>query len=112
MLEKRYLMLGIDALSRGSWLGPDGDRQALLPGEVELTPMTYWQSPDGTRYPVRWRLVLDNPKREWIIAAAVEDQLMETVVHYWEGAVHVLEPGSGVRVGRGYLEMTGYRRNR
>jgi len=71
--------------------------------------MEHWQGPDGTRYPVRWRLRLDNPRRQWIIAAAVDDQLMETVVQYWEGAIYVLEPGSGRRVGRGYLEMTGYR---
>ena len=57
--------------------------------------MKYWRAPDDTRYPVRWHLKLANPRREWLIAAAVDDQLMETLVHYWEGAVHVLEPGTG-----------------
>jgi len=99
----------IDPLSRGSWLGHDGDQRPLLPGNVKLTVLKSWRAPDGTRYPVRWRMELDNPRREWIIAAAVDDQLMETVVSYWEGAVDILEAGTDNRVGRGYLEMTGYR---
>jgi predicted secreted hydrolase len=99
----------IDPLSRGSWLGKDGEQRPLVPERVKLTPVKYWQGPDGTRYPIRWRMVLDDPRRVWIIAAALEDQLMETVVTYWEGTVNVLEAGTGSRIGRGYLEMTGYR---
>ena len=102
----------IDPLSRGSWQGAEGEQTPLLPDGVELTASKYWQAPDGTRYPVSWHLKLDNPQREWVITAAVNDQLMETVVHYWEGAVHVLDAGNGKRVGRGYLEMTGYRQER
>jgi len=99
----------IDPLSRGSWLGQDGVQKPLLPGNVKLTVLKYWQGPDGARYPVRWRMVLDDPRREWVIAAALDDQLMETVISYWEGTVNVLEAGTGTRIGRGYLEMTGYR---
>ena len=58
---------------------------------------------------MRWRMRLANPARDWIIAATVEGQLMDTLVEYWEGAVDILDPQSGERVGRGYLEMTGWK---
>ncbi len=99
---------GMDPFSSGTWLEPGGDRIPLAADGVELSALEHWEAPNGAQYPVRWRMRTENPPREWIIAAAVEDQLMETVVHYWEGAVDVLDPQSGERVGRGYLEMTGY----
>jgi len=97
-----------DPLSSGSWLDASGRISTLGPSTVSLEPLHYWQDPIGERYPVRWRLRLREPERNWLIVAPVQDQLMDTLVRYWEGSVNVMDADTGERVGRGYLEMTGY----
>jgi predicted secreted hydrolase len=79
------------------------------PEAVDFTPHTQWKSPrTGATYPVgatistgaqRWRIVPLQPDQEL-------DSRRSTGAVYWEGAVTVEQ--NGRRVGRGYLEMTGY----
>ena len=93
-----------DPFSRGSLVGPDDQVQALLPGQVTLTPLRHWLADDGTRYPVSWRLQVAEPELDLNVGALFDDQSMEHSVGYWEGAVEV----SGSHTGRGYLELSGY----
>ena len=93
-----------DPFSRGSLVGPDGQVQALLPGQVTLTALRHWQANDGTRYPVSWRLQVSEPALDLTVSALFDDQRMDHSVRYWEGAVEV----SGSHTGRGYLELSGY----
>ena len=93
-----------DPFSRGSLVGPDGQLQALLPGQVTLTPLRHWQANDGARYPVSWRLQVTEPELDLTVDALFDDQRMDHSVRYWEGAVEV----SGSHTGRGYLELSGY----
>jgi predicted secreted hydrolase len=99
---------GADAFSRGSLVDTDGEVRSLLPDQVTLTPLRYWQAEDGTRYPTRWRLQVPELKLDLDVQALLDDQLMDHSVRYWEGAVEV----SGSHSGRGYLEMSGYSGNR
>ena len=57
-------------------------------------------------WPVAWALALGDDER-FTIRAAFEDQVMDTSVRYWEGVAY-LEDEDGIRVGRGYMELTGY----
>ena len=95
---------GVDAFSRGTLVDKDGSVHTLLPDQVKLTPLRYWQSADGARYPVGWRLQVAEYGLDLEVQAAVDDQLMDHSVRYWEGAVEV----SGSQRGRGYLELSGY----
>ena len=95
---------GVHAFSRGVLVGQDGNVRDLLPGQVTLTPTRYWQSDDGTRYPIDWRLQAPEFKLDLEVQALLDDQLMDHSVHYWEGAVDV----SGSHRGQGYLELSGY----
>jgi predicted secreted hydrolase len=95
---------GMHGFSRGSVAGKDGDVRTLLPDQVTLTPVRYWQAGDGTRYPVGWRLQVAALQLDLEVQALLDDQLMEHSVRYWEGAVGV----SGSHHGRGYLELSGY----
>jgi predicted secreted hydrolase len=99
---------GADAFSQGSLVGADGKVRSLLPDQVTLTPLRYWQADDGTRYPVGWRLQVPELALDLEVQALLDDQLMDHSVRYWEGAVEV----SGSHSGRGYLEMSGYTENR
>ena len=95
------------AFSRGVLVGTDGSVQNLSPEQVRLTPLREWQAGDGTAYPVEWRLQVPGLELDLVVEAALDDQLMDHTVHYWEGAVDI----SGSQSGRGYLELSGYAGN-
>ena len=79
------------------------------PEEVEFLPGRRWTSPrTGIEYPVAFRvrvcelsLALDP-----LFDDQESDSRMTTGAVYWEGAVHALRDRE--RIGRGYLELTGY----
>ena len=96
-----------DPLSKGVYRS-SVDQQALDLHNTELTPIDYWKSPSGAKYPIRWRMRIPALSKHWIVEAALNDQLMETVIEYWEGAVRVLDAETNALLGVGYLEMTGY----
>jgi predicted secreted hydrolase len=90
--------------SRGVLVGKNGSAHHLSPMQVTLTPLRDWQAEDGTAYPVDWRLQVPGLELDLEVQAALDDQLMDHTVHYWEGAVDV----SGSHMGQGYLELSGY----
>ena len=117
-----------DAYNQGLLIDADG-RRALRAGDFTLTALRWWRDADGVRWPVRWRLALSQPLayrpraaagqpdeapaaplqrlQSLTIEAAIDDQVMDTLVRYWEGLVRVYAP-DGRDVGRGYMELTGY----
>ncbi len=97
----------VDALSKGSLVDARGGR-VDLGADLSLAPRRWWTSPDGARYPVEWDLRLPEEDRSLRVAAVFDEQLMHLAVRYWEGMVDVRDADSGVAIGRGYLEMTGY----
>ncbi|HEY7855660.1 MAG TPA: lipocalin-like domain-containing protein [Terriglobales bacterium] len=92
-----------DTHSSGTFL-PIGtsQRQRLLAGDFQLTPLRRWN-----RYPVSWRLVIAKLHIDVTVSAALDDQEFHATAlgaNYWEGAVNASGSGNG----SGYLEMTGY----
>jgi predicted secreted hydrolase len=84
--------------------------RSFAPGEVTFTPGRVWQSAvSKARYPVQWRVT--TPTGTFSVAALLDDQELDsrgsTGSIYWEGLSELLDD-SGKRIGRGYLEMTGY----
>ncbi|WP_372662092.1 lipocalin family protein, partial [Hydrogenophaga sp.] len=80
------------------------------PDEVVFTPLRFWTSPlTQTRYPVAWRL--RTPGGDYTVKAVIDAQELDsrqsTGAVYWEGLSDLFD-SQGQRVGRGYLEMTGY----
>lgn len=79
-------------------------------GEVVFRPIRNWKSPlSGASYPVEW--IVRTPTELYTVRALVDNQELDsrqsTGAIYWEGLCELLD-GAGQRVGRGYLEMTGY----
>jgi predicted secreted hydrolase len=94
----------------GSYRPAGGAVRAFGPDAVRFTPLREWVSPaTQARYPVRWRL--DTPAGRHEVVARLDAQELDgrasTGAVYWEGLSELLDAG-GRRVGRGYLEMTGY----
>ena len=96
--------------SGGSFRATGGATRDFADGEVVFTPGRIWASPASRgRYPVEWRVA--TPAGAFAVRALQDDQELDsrasTGAVYWEG-LSVLEGDGGRRVGRGYLEMTGY----
>jgi predicted secreted hydrolase len=94
----------------GSLRATDGSLRVFGAEEVRFTPLRWWQSPaTRARYPVQWQL--DTPAGRHEVRARLDAQELDsrasTGTVYWEGLSDLLD-GQGRKVGRGYLEMTGY----
>lgn len=79
------------------------------PSAVQFEPVRSWRSPrTGATYPVAQRIRVGD--RTFETSPLMDDQELDSRSSlgavYWEGASVLSE--SGTRVGRGYLEMTGY----
>jgi len=84
--------------------GPQGRLRTGLP--VTFEPIRFWTSVrNGARWPVAQRVMVDGQTYE--LEPLLDDQeLVMRGLTYWEGAVTLSQAGR--RIGRGYLELTGY----
>jgi predicted secreted hydrolase len=94
----------------GSFRPRGGALQVFGPDDVAFTAQRRWTSAlSQASYPVEWRV--RTPAGEFIVKAVLENQELDsrgsTGAIYWEGLSDLLD-ATGRRVGRGYLEMTGY----
>jgi predicted secreted hydrolase len=94
----------------GSFRPAKGDAYIFSRGEVIFKPMRLWKSPlTQTTYPVEW--MVRTPADFYTVRALVDAQELDsrasTGALYWEGLSELID-SQGKRVGRGYLEMTGY----
>ena len=95
--------------SQAAATDPLGAR-SFASNEVRFTPQRFWTSPlTNARYPVEWQV--DTPAGRFTVKALLDAQELDsrssTGTVYWEGLSDLLD-AQGQRVGRGYLEMTGY----
>jgi predicted secreted hydrolase len=103
-----------DAAGRRHWAGgtlrrADGSVRVFAPDEIEFEPGQRWRSPrTSTEYPVTWRVRAAD--LALTLESLMDDQESDTRAStgaiYWEGAVTAY--AAGRRLGRGYLELTGY----
>lgn len=94
----------------GSFRTSDGKLSIARRGETEFRPVRWWTSPlTNVRYPVEW--LVRTPVNSYRVRAVVDNQELDsrrsTGAIYWEGLADLLD-GQGRKLGRGYLEMTGY----
>jgi predicted secreted hydrolase len=94
----------------GSFRPRDGALRVFSNDEVRFDGADAWTSPrTQTKYPTRWRV--QTPSGIFGVRALLDDQELDsrgsTGGVYWEGVSDLLD-AQGSRVGRGYLEMTGY----
>lgn len=84
--------------------GPRGPQRTGL--AVEFETLRHWTSVrNGARWPVALRVKVDHQTYE--LEPLMDDQeLAMKGLTYWEGAVTLRQAGR--RIGRGYLELTGY----
>jgi predicted secreted hydrolase len=103
-----------DPASQGAIIQPNGEKSSILATELQITPMDYWVSPvSKIKYPSGWHLTSPKHKLALTITPYIKNQeLNQTVVTYWEGAVKVDGVYAGKKVtGSGYVELAGYTRS-
>ena len=98
------------ALWSGGSLRQGGKLHILGPNDVVFTPQRLWRSPrTQAHYPVQWQVQV--PGQVLTVRAAFDAQELDsrnsTGAVYWEGLCELWDDKPS-RVGRGYLEMTGY----
>ena len=94
----------------GSFRSAKGDVYPFSRGEVIFKPQRRWKSPlSQASYPVEW--IVRTPADIYTVRAVIDNQELDsrqsTGAIYWEGLSELIN-SNGQRVGRGYLEMTGY----
>ncbi|CAN7503151.1 lipocalin-like domain-containing protein [Variovorax paradoxus] len=94
----------------GSFRTRDGALRVFNNDEVRFDGANTWTSPrTQASYPTRWRV--QTPSGSFEVRALLDDQELDsrgsTGGVYWEGLSDLVD-AQGRRVGRGYLEMTGY----
>ena len=100
---------GVEPLSHGALVAPDGSHEHLRIAEVELEVLDSWRSPEGAEYPARWRLRLPEHDLDLTVEPLLADQELDVAFRYWEGAVQVSGESAGAEIGgRGYVELVGY----
>jgi predicted secreted hydrolase len=94
----------------GSFRPPGGSVYPFSRGEAVFKATRFWKSPlTQATYPVEW--VVQTPADFYTVKAVIDNQELDsrqsTGSIYWEGLSDLID-SNGKRVGRGYLEMTGY----
>ncbi len=107
-----YRLRGGRDEGRGNYLfanliGPEGDSTPIGGAEISLTPLETTRMADRDM-PTRWRLEVPSHDLDLEVEAPHANRWMDTAVPYWEGEVIARDRESKVRLGVGYLEMTGY----
>ena len=94
----------------GSFRSKGGTARIFKAEEVRFAAQRRWTSPQTkASYPVEW--TIETPSGNFSVHALLDNQELDstgsTGAVYWEG-LSELRDAQGRRVGRGYLEMTGY----
>jgi predicted secreted hydrolase len=94
----------------GSFRPAAGASRNFAAQDVAFIAGRRWTSPASkSSYPVQWEVV--TPVGRFDVSALLDDQELDsrasTGAIYWEGLAQLVDE-SGRRIGRGYLEMTGY----
>lgn len=93
--------------SAGVLVEANGEYQVLGRENFALQPVRRWRDREGVSWPVDWQIQVPGHELDLTIRATFDRQRWYATVGYWEGAVEILDTGQQ-RVGRGYLELSGY----
>ncbi len=96
----------------GSWIDVDGNLRHLSNNTIRLSEKDIRQikvpDDDQIKLPLDWLVVLPDLNRQLVIKPLYDQQWMRARFPYWEGVV-LVEDGQGKVVGKGYMELTGYK---
>ncbi|MEM1080863.1 MAG: lipocalin-like domain-containing protein [Pseudomonadota bacterium] len=92
--------------SAGILVSASGAYRPLQSDDFDLQPTRIWTDDQGVDWPVDWALSVNDPALKLEVRAVFDRQRWDRSVRYWEGMVDVYQAND--RIGRGYLELSGY----
>jgi predicted secreted hydrolase len=105
-----------DPRSSGTIVDRQGRSKNLVAADFTLAAAgPAFRAPSGAVYPIRWTIHVPGERLALDVTTPLENQELSTAgagVSYWEGLIDVAGTNGDAPIsGRGYLEMTGYRRS-
>lgn len=96
--------------SAGAFIDANGRQIKLAADDIRLLVLDTWTNPaSGAIYPVAWAIEVPMLDLELQITPYLKQQMLNTIVSYWEGAVKIVGTRQkNVIQGNGYVELTGY----
>jgi predicted secreted hydrolase len=94
--------------SAGSLVWPDGRHEILEASDFTTEPGRRWRDREGVNWPLSWRIRIPAHDLDLTVDAVFDDQRWRASVPYWEGMVEVQDRDRRRRLGRGYMELSGY----
>lgn len=94
--------------SYGLLVQADGSTVYLNDQDYKATTQRWWTDAKGDRWPLDWEIDVPVADLKLRSRAVFDAQHWQQSVDYWEGMINVYDRDSGERVGRGYLELSGY----
>ncbi|MEP7285534.1 MAG: lipocalin-like domain-containing protein [Chloroflexota bacterium] len=105
----------IESVSRGTLIEADGSTQSIPLDKFKVDSTGKWTSQrTGTTYPSGWHVNIqaDSGPIQLDITPLMQDQELNSVTAYWEGASKISGTDNGKPIqGYGYVELTGYNRS-
>lgn len=107
----------VSPYSSGTFVGADGEFEALKSDDFTIKPTGWWKSPNsGATYPSGWKVTCEKQGLDLTVTPCVRDQELDTrgttMIIYWEGACVVEGTKNGQPInGRAYVELVGYDRS-
>ncbi len=94
--------------SAGVVVAKDGNPTHLNVDDFTTSERRWWRDHEGHRWPVEWQISVPEAELKLRVEPLFDQQRWDGSIIYWEGALRVLDAGSGKPLGRGYLELSGY----
>ncbi len=104
----RYVDGTTSEWSYGQLVFPDGSHRYLAAEEYEATVSRWWTDANGSRWPLDWDIEIPSADLDIQTRAVFDHQHWQGSVDYWEGMIDVIDIADGRKIGRGYLELSGY----
>jgi predicted secreted hydrolase len=102
----------VESTSHGTLVEADGTKVNLSLADFKIEAAGQWKSPHTNAvYPSGWKVTVNAPNGPIVlnITPLMQDQELNTVTAYWEGASKISAKDGGTSVnGYGYVELTGY----
>ena len=97
----------IDKHSHGVEIDETGEKKVIPLSDWEVTGEQWWQSESGSIYPVAGSIQRADTGETIVYKPLIQNQELDLTVRYWEGAIELFNLEGG-KIGRGYMELTGY----
>ncbi len=104
----------VSKFTTGSLISPEGQKTIINQNDVQIEVLERWESPySNSVYPSSWKLEIPKVDLSLDLQTLFPDQEMNVSVRYYEGTLSVSGEMDGESIGgNGFIEMTGYEKNK